>query len=93
MTTATSTWQRAVWEEKLPLRVPADQDLGINSSTPLLPEHEIIFFCDECHTPITLPSIPLLDAGVLCADCFRKRVALLFSLNMKTEFVLVEATI
>ena len=93
-TTATNTWQWAVWEKKLALRVPAGQDLGINSNTPLLPEHDITFLCDECHAPITLPSIPLVDTAVLCSDCFRKRAGLLLNMNdTKTGFVLMEATI
>jgi hypothetical protein len=90
MTTAT-TWQWAIWENSLDLRIPSKLDLAIETTIPMLSKDEIVFLCDECHAPILLHPIPCVDDHILCPDCFKKHTGLLLNIAaVETRVVLRE---
>jgi hypothetical protein len=93
MTKAT-TWHWKVLPQSPSPYMPLSSDLRINTSIPLLSEEEILFRCEDCHTPITLQPIPIVGKAILCPDCFAKQTGILLNFAAaKTGVFLREITI
>jgi len=91
MTTTTLARRQNILQIRFALHIPSSQDVKIRSSASLLSNDNILFFCDECHAPITLFSIPILKSAILCPDCFEKHIGALLNLaTAKTTIFLGE---
>jgi len=79
MTTA-STWQWGFLPKEPSPYIPMNSDFRITATAPLLFDEDILFRCQECHAPITLHPIPIIDDTLLCPDCFRKHTGALLNI-------------
>lgn len=91
--TKTTTWYWRVLPQSPFPYIPQVNDLRITPTAPLLSEDEILFRCEDCHSPITLQPIPVVGEAILCPDCFAKQTGMLLNLAAaKTGVFLRETT-
>ncbi len=75
-----NTWHWGFIPDEPSPFIPLKSDFQITATVPLLSEDEIFFRCQECHSPILLQPIPVVNDLLLCPDCFRKHTGTLLNI-------------